>query len=382
MSTIEKEKIYDRDVLDLTKYGPGQEKEKQDAINAYKTGEARTGIVDKVTGFAKDIINGRRKFFTREKVDTRSASYWEDYYCGSDVVVLIGDTWVDDIITIQYTNTNNKSPIYGYMSEEFDAVAKGTRIIQGQFAIAFKEIGYLYNILDRFESANKGVEVVFGEGKSKFRIEDSDEEPTSVLQPLNSKEIIQSKRLPDRFGYVENRNSGGYVKVSGFDIIVSFGDVSEKNRGGTVDVINNCHITSRSIVCEPTGEPIAEIYSFFGRALNKYIPKYRYTLSQEEEGEEENITDKEMEDELKVVQAPKLDLSYYKIRENIYNEHFKDDLNLDVSFIRNTDWSLDPKLNSIIVKSTKDLSEYGTKTYNPEGVELDKNIKKFVKPTN
>ncbi len=368
---------YNKEVLDLTGYAT--DKEKQDAMEAYESGSERKGTVNKILGSVKDTLIGYRTYFTKEKVDTRSASYWEDYYCGSDVIVLIGDTWVDDIITIQYTNTNNKSPMYGYMSEEFDAVAKGTRIVQGQFAIAFKEIGYLYNILNRYEKKNAGVDekiVEFGDGKFNPEVEESDEQPTSVLQPLNSKEIIQSKNLSDRFGYKTDEINGNYVRVDGFDVVISFGDVSESFRGGTVEIINNVHITSRSIVCEPTGEPIAEIYSFFGRAVNKYIPKYKYIVGTDKIADDADLTEKEVENTIKEIQVPKVEIISWMIREDIYNEHLKTDP--EVFFFRNTYKSTNPNLNFIVVTSGKNLNDYGTTTSNPEGKELNDNIKQFV----
>jgi len=176
--------------------------------------------------------------------------YPELYYSGCDVGIFIGDRWVYDIITIQYTLTNNKSPIYGYMSEEFDAVAKGTKVVQGQFAIAFKDVDYLNRILDNYK------------GTSEFITTTSSKE---------SDEQVSTKRFPttpDEYGY-KSSSFGDYINVEGFSIIVTFGDTTGYWRGGTYEILDNIHITSRSLVCEPTGEPIAEIYSFFARRINR-----------------------------------------------------------------------------------------------------------------
>ena len=70
-------------------------------------------------------------------------TYPYDYYAGTDCKIFFGDIWVDDIITIQYTCEQSKTPIYGYASQNFDAIAKGQIIVQGSLAIAFKETGYL-----------------------------------------------------------------------------------------------------------------------------------------------------------------------------------------------------------------------------------------------
>jgi len=203
--------------------------------------------------------------------------YWEEYFCGSDIGIYIGDTWVDDVVTIQYTMTNNKSPIYGYMSENFDAVSKGTRIVQGQFTIAFREVGYLSNILDNYTK--------------KMTVS----EKTHLSLNTYEEDVSLGLYTPvDKFSYADTKY-GGYVNRAGFDIFVTFGDVTEKIRGGTIEVINNCHITSRSIVCEPSGEPIAEIYSFFARGLNEYQPKYSYGFG-EHDMESVNLHSKNYED--------------------------------------------------------------------------------------
>ena len=278
-------------ILDLSAYQT--EDEKKDAINQYKQQHAdqynsslsknwliRQG--QRLGNSIKDVYTGGETFITKETVDKSQISYWEDYYSGCDVGVLIGDYLVDDVVTIQYTLTNNKSPIYGYMSENFDAVAKGTRVVQGQFAVAFKEVGYLNKILEQYEKTGTNLDFT----KDKFKSLTSDDISNFKLNGkipgadgITEKDFSDEEikvlnggfKSPDKFGYTKT-----YVKRAGFDIIVSFGDVSESNRGGTIEIINNCHITSRSLVCEPTGDPIAEVFSFFGRGLNEYVPKYTY----------------------------------------------------------------------------------------------------------
>lgn len=70
-------------------------------------------------------------------------TYKYDYFAGAQCKVYFGDIWVDDVITIQYNTIQNKEPIYGYASQNFDAVAMGTFLGQGSLTIAFKEVGYL-----------------------------------------------------------------------------------------------------------------------------------------------------------------------------------------------------------------------------------------------
>jgi len=186
--------------------------------------------------------------------------YPEEYYSGCDVGIFIGDRWVDDIITIQYTLTNNKSPIYGYMSEEFDAVAKGTKVVQGQFAIAFTDVDYLNRILENYKKTREITYETIDKRTKEKEIKEK-----GRVEQLSTRRFDST---PDTYGY-KSSFFGDYINVEGFSIIVTFGDTTGYWRGGTYEILDNIHITSRSLVCEPTGEPIAEIYSFFAKKINK-----------------------------------------------------------------------------------------------------------------
>lgn len=91
---------------------------------------------------------------TRDNYQT----YPYDYYSGADCKIFFGDIWVDDIMSIQYNVSQQKTPIYGYASQLYDAVARGQVIVQGSLAIAFKETGYLniiHTLLERQKTNNK-----------------------------------------------------------------------------------------------------------------------------------------------------------------------------------------------------------------------------------
>lgn len=75
-------------------------------------------------------------------------TYPYDYFCGADAKIFFGDVWVDDIATIQYNINQSKTPIWGYASQYYDAIAKGQVIVQGNLSIQFKEVGYL-NVIQR-----------------------------------------------------------------------------------------------------------------------------------------------------------------------------------------------------------------------------------------
>jgi hypothetical protein len=84
-------------------------------------------------------------------------TYPYDYYAGPDCKIFFGDIWVDDIVSIQYNVSQSKTPIYGYASQTFDAIARGQVLIQGTLTIQFKETGYLNIIQSTLESQRSNV---------------------------------------------------------------------------------------------------------------------------------------------------------------------------------------------------------------------------------
>lgn len=73
-----------------------------------------------------------------------------DYYTGSQASIYIGDVWVDEIVSFEYKLVQSKTPLYGYASQLFDDSAAGRVLVQGAFAINFKEQGYLWAVLRRY----------------------------------------------------------------------------------------------------------------------------------------------------------------------------------------------------------------------------------------
>lgn len=86
--------------------------------------------------------------YTRDKNKLEYQYFPEEYFSGSDVTIYFGDTWIDEITGLEFTLHEPLKPIYGYASFTWDAISRGSRIVEGQFRIAFKEAGYLHTVLD------------------------------------------------------------------------------------------------------------------------------------------------------------------------------------------------------------------------------------------
>ena len=79
-----------------------------------------------------------------KELKTLLRGYYDvDYYTTADIELFMGDTKIDDVISLEYSIVNNKTPIYGAFSRYYDAVAKGNIIIKGSIGIVFKRTNYL-----------------------------------------------------------------------------------------------------------------------------------------------------------------------------------------------------------------------------------------------
>lgn len=72
------------------------------------------------------------------------------YFTMTQARMYIGDLFIDELNYCQFVLQNNKIPIYGYASRDFDDMAQGKSLVQGQFGINFISEGYLFTALQRY----------------------------------------------------------------------------------------------------------------------------------------------------------------------------------------------------------------------------------------
>ncbi len=209
----------------------------------------------------------------RLQKESELIQYKTDYFASPQVGIYIGDRWVGNAVTIEFTENVSKAPLYGYASTHFDAVAKGNVIVQGQLSIAYTGENYLASILRNYQTTEGGGDSV------PFAVKDPIERAKKLFWNLeNIHEPVLTKPL--EYGY-----HGGKTGAvgSGFNIRVfygaqnflidSFGSSGELKFSGPVQTIINVHLTSRSIVIQPTGDPIGETYTFFARLITTGVQR-------------------------------------------------------------------------------------------------------------
>jgi len=236
--------------------------------------------------------------------DTLSSKF--DFYSGSQISVWFGNIFIDDINSIQWVRTQNKTPIYGYASQLFDAVANGTVIIQGNFLINFRQQGYIPAVVNYIRGLYE--KVINNSANSKVqnsKVWATMENLISLhLQngtfgPSSMEEIHAIGNSPD-FSDLAKQYEGiiwGDQSVpsqddarypadvqqatdipDGFNIMISYGvpqsvdspSTVERMRS-TVKTLVGVHLVGESQVIQVGGDPVQEQYSFIARNTDTFI---------------------------------------------------------------------------------------------------------------
>lgn len=229
------------------------------------------------------------------------------YYSGSQITVWFGDILIDDIVSIQWVRSQSKRPIYGYASQQFDAVANGTVMIQGNFSINFRQSGYLSIVL--FEIKKIYSEVSNTESWPVIRSIIGQHLKNGTFGPQTSQEIIDIGNSPDFLSLAKGYESiiwgddtlitgsmspsdedESYIKTTpadtrqardipdGFNILITYGDTSGNSSRtindyaqSTTKAINGVHIIGDGQVIQTGGQNIIEQYDFIARGTDEYI---------------------------------------------------------------------------------------------------------------
>lgn len=146
------------------------------------------------------------------------------YYSSTDASIYFGDFFIEEATGLTYEISESAMMLFGYNSYVFDDIAKGARMIQGQFSIDFTTSGYLFNVLNKLSEANQMGAIM--------------------------------------------HSSNGPLWPTGFDLFIKHGTDSIKNDLQIV-CIQSAYITGCSTIYDArSGEPIKEIYNFVAKDIN------------------------------------------------------------------------------------------------------------------
>ena len=235
-----------------------------------------------------------------EYLDLGKGKYEFEYYSPSQVSVYFGDIWVDEVVAIQYNYQHEKHPIYGYASSTWDTVADGRKSVQGQLAINFKETAYLQLILQYMNSRGAIYDPNDKDGKVEIRrnVENYLREVNNTVhsEKLRELEIYEqlygsldpaendpkynqfsalSEALEDQiWGKGDKDEDSGLIltnptNMDPFDIVITYGDMTNPNSNHTSKRISAVHLNGQSQSIVMNGEPIAEVYPFIAKNVDK-----------------------------------------------------------------------------------------------------------------
>lgn len=342
---------------DRKKFNDERNKELNNLIANRNTGTNRGDMV------APDIRGARHNYNT----------YSYDYFSGCQSKVFFGDIWVDDIVTIQYNIGQAKEPIYGYASQNYDAIMMGTILGQGSLTISFKETGYLNvikalldyqkqsvgnakvnvanrlqnrqignlsanirsvgqlsdqvnpgltpglvrqsetieEILDNLKAKDISATGTIGRSNKHYSIEAGNRKvPTDLFKNTRGNirdfediaQLLENSIWGDDNGrpfgtnmpkllradefdykYKDFRHTGiksaiGDNYSDAFNILITFGDMTDHRAEHTILVLNDVHFTTQNLVVTPDGEPIGETYTFIFRDLNKSLATNNHSI--------------------------------------------------------------------------------------------------------
>jgi hypothetical protein len=241
-----------------------------------------------------------------------------EYFSGSQASVYFGDVWVDEINSFHFEAQQAKTPIFGYASQLFDAVARGPLFVRGTFTLNFKESGYLFLILNHLKEMEGKANPFFSSGTEsndpyrKSLAGNNLPLDGSIFTQRNIEQILdqsyasyaEGQRFNSTGNFAsigqEGRLRGGNDKaedkyekfeneiwrdpalgtdaslglrrvddhrINGFDIFISFGDFTNNFANHTIIKILNVHLLGPRMVLNPDGRPILEEYPFFARNI-------------------------------------------------------------------------------------------------------------------
>lgn len=248
------------------------------------------------------------------------------YFSGVNAEIYFNNIYIDEANYIEFALNQSTMLIFGYNSYVYDTVAKGSRMLQGNFSVNFTSSNYMYSVLN-------------------------------TLQTLDNKgKMNLSSNLP-----LWNR---------GFDIYLSYGNnTNNPTRDSSEQIIKliDVHLTGCQLKNSgKTGDPIEEIYSFIAKDIDFFSNGISYKDSMIEE---EKITEEENENFV-------LKLKEVTLEANLSKINFE--LNTAVTIL-SAQWkfSQDTGYQDILIDTQEKMDNIGA-TLSPEQHIAYKKIPEYV----
>jgi len=211
-----------------------------------------------------------------------------DYFSGSQANVYLGPILLDEVTSLQWNVHQAKIPVYGYASQFFDEMVRGSVIVQGQFAINFIEPNYLFSVLEAWKNLGERRAGQDQEDALKQKMKDTlnayasgtpnnadlwkaikeiDEKEKDLANDYFFKKINDTIWGPSASEKVHTSSGRpDDADFNGFDIKIDFKWETQDSHKSS-QTIKNVHIlgSSRAIMIDE--QPIQEVYSFYAQKV-------------------------------------------------------------------------------------------------------------------
>ena len=208
--------------------------------------------------------------------ETYDNSAYLQYFTSTQARLYIGDLFIDQMVTIQWSMQQNNVPIFGYCSEYMDAIGRGRSVVQGQLVLNYVHQGYLYAALKNYEKKSGAgsttsqtattLTKLLRAGASSLVTPDQASQVAArtldVLQASTPADIQQAQQLLRQAPGSDVYKANPIYRHSIFDMRLEIGDGAYRS----VRMLEKCKLgVNEVLVHAQSGEPLAESYTFTAR---------------------------------------------------------------------------------------------------------------------
>lgn len=161
------------------------------------------------------------------------------YFSSLDAEIFFGETYIDDIVQINWSIEQATMPLFGYNSYTFDDLAIGARQITGSFVVNFTKSGFMYDVLRNVQAISR----------NSFR---------STVDATESSKLSWASHFDKEHNAAWDRS---------FNIRVGYGDYTQKGGHSTMIVLYCVQLTGCQQVLSTDGGVIGEVYSFIAKDI-------------------------------------------------------------------------------------------------------------------
>lgn len=230
--------------------------------------------------------------------------YYDYFFTGEDVKIYIDGLFDPtdelEIASFAFNITQQKAPLYGFWSYNYDVMMTGTRIVAGEFSVYTRYPGRMRDLLSKAADYRAAFYSDSPKGgiQSYLRSEKENQE-----DDINIQKFWANSQL-DRLSSDDSRSSDARNIFSAhppFNLVLKYGSQEgslttvARNRGTTSDqnlemldrlmsldfndrlsqssskemdiVLQSIHLTSMTTSFSPGGNPLVESYQFLGRDM-------------------------------------------------------------------------------------------------------------------